>query len=248
MSTKEILIKLNTKYCKQLKSKPLTTKAITLVFFALLNEQLASFFAGEIKKFKFKLYPTNLNISLPHTLTTRVPLMGLFALLVNAPLTHYGYKIIQKLVPLPLTPRKKFLQICLSTGILTPIFCACFVSWIGFINNLSTIKNKFQNDSNSILKKLKNSLKFISIIILSSLKSSFVKVASTSIVTSPIFMILAQKFIIPEAWTVFFAFCYFIVGTYNNTKVKLTQKRKRELEDKEKSNLQQSLSDKKKIV
>lgn len=245
MSTKDILIKLNTKYCNQLKSKPLTTKAITLVFFALLNEQLASFFAGDIRKLKFRLRPTNLNVTLFHTLTTRVPLMGLFALLINAPLTHYGYKIIQRLIPSPLTPRKKFLQICLSTGILTPIFCACFVSWIGFINNLSAIKNKFQNDSNSFLIRLKNSLKFISTIIISSLKSNFVKVASTSIITSPIFMILAQKFVIPEAWTVFFAFCYFIVGTYNNTKVKLAQKRKRELENKQESDLQQSSSGKK---
>lgn len=219
--------KLNTSYTNQLKSKPLTTKALTLVFFALLNEQLASFFAGDIKKFKIKLPYTKLNVFLPHTLTRRVPLMGLFAFLINAPLTHYGYQLIQKLVPSPLTPRKKILQIVLSTGVITPIFCACFVSWIGLINNLSKIKENFQNDNAKLLlKKLQNSFKFIVSIITSSLKSSYVRVASTSVITSPIFMLLAQKFVIPEGWAVFFAFCYFIVGTYNNTKVKLAQKQK----------------------
>lgn len=234
MSTKDTLLKLNRKYCNELQSKPLTTKALTLVFFALLNEQLACFFAGDIHKFKFKLPLSNQEISIPHTLTSKVPLMGLFAFLINAPLTHYGYRYIQKVIPPPLTSRKKFLQILLGTGVITPIFCASFVSWIGLMNHLSDIKNKFQNDkAKSFIKKLQNSLKFISTIILTSLKHSFLKVATTSAATSPIFMLIAQKFIMPEGWAVFFAFCYFILGTYNNTKVKHAHKRQRELREKE---------------
>jgi hypothetical protein len=217
-----LLSKLNQKYTIQLQTKPLKTKALTLVFFALLNEQLASFFAGDIQK--LHVYK---NFSIPHTFSSRVPLMGVFALLINTPLTHYGYKIIQKLVPSPLTPRKKLLQIILSTGVVTPIFCACFVSWIGLINNMKKLKLEIKNGS-KLNEKLSNLIKLFLSVIKTSLKSSFLKVCSTSVITSPIFMLLAQKFVIPEAWTVFFAFCYFIVGTYNNTKVKLIQKRLRE--------------------
>lgn len=225
-TTRTTILRFNSRYCQQLQARPLTTKAVTLVFFAMLNEQLASFFAGDIKKVTAHIPFTKCEVCVPHTVTSRVPLMGLFALLVNTPLTHYGYRLIQKLVPSPLTPRKRLLQILLSTGIITPVFCACFVSWIGLINNLSKIKDAFQHDqATCLLTKLRNSLRFVSTIILSALKSSFVKVASTSVVTSPVFMVLAQKFVIPEGWAVFFAFCYFIVGTYNNTRVKLEQKR-----------------------
>lgn len=229
-NTKETILKINRKYCNQLESYPLSTKAITLAFFALFNEQLASFFAGDIKKLNVKIPLTKYSFFIPHTLTSKVPLMGLFALIINAPLTHYGYRIIQKLVPSPLTPRKRLLQILLSTGVITPIFCACFVSWIGLINNLSKFKNIFKNNENdkSLTLKLKSLISVFIKTVVSSLKSSYIRVVSTSIVTSPVFMFLAQKFIIPEAWAVFFAFCYFIVGTYNNTKVKILQKKLRE--------------------
>lgn len=225
-ATKDAIARCNSRYCEQLQARPLTTKAVTLAFFALLNEQLASFFAGDIKQLRLQIPGSKRQLAVPHTVTSRVPLMGLFALLVNAPLTHYGYRIIQKLVPSPLTPRKRLLQILLSTGIITPVFCACFVSWVGLINNLAKIRDRFRNDKTAcLLARVHHTLGFVSTIIASSLKASFVKVASTSVVTSPVFMVLAQKFVIPEGWAVFFAFCYFIVGTYNNTRVKLEQKR-----------------------
>lgn len=224
------LSSLNKEYTRCLQAKPLSTKALTLVFFALLNEQLASFFAGDIQKLKISR-----SVYIPHTMTTKVPLMGLFALLVNAPLTHYGYRLIQKLVPSPLTPRKKIYQILLSIGIITPIATASFVSWIGLINNLNAFKKELKNGTN--FKKL---VRLFLNIVRTSLKASFIKVFSTSAITSPIFMLLAQKFIIPEAWAVFFAFCYFIVGTYNNTKVKLLKKR---LENEKKKRLEQETED-----
>lgn len=224
--TRPSLADINRKYVELLRSKPLLTKAFTLTFFALLNEQLASLFAGDVKSFKI-----GSKLSIPHTLTTRVPLMGIFALFINAPVTHYGYKIIQQLVPAPLTPRKKILQILLSTGVITPIFCALFVSWIGLINNLATFKKILKEKST---ERFSTFIKVLKQTIITALKSNYVRVTSTSVVTSPIFMLLAQKFIIPEGWAVFFAFCYFLVGTYNNTKVKQTQmKLKKEREEKE---------------
>lgn len=235
------IAELNRKYCQQLQAKPLPTKALTLVFFALLNEQLASFFAGDIKKIK-----VNAHFSIPHTITQRVPLMGLFALLINAPLTHYGYKWIQQLVPLPLTPRKRVLQIMLSTGIITPVFCACFVSWIGLINNLKSFKDQWGIENLSVLLKVKKLTKLLLSTITSSLKANFVRVCSTSVITSPLFMVFAQKFVLPEAWTVFFAFCYFIVGTYNNTRVKITQKKLRQQQEKDKQ-VSESQEEKKSI-
>lgn len=229
MST-QLLLDLNKRYTNQLQKKPLLTKSLTLIFFALLNEQLASFFAGDIQCLKLSD-----NINIYHTLTSRVPLMGVFAGLINAPFTHYGYQLIQKLVPAPLTTRKKILQILLSTGIITPIFCAFFVSWIGIINNLKLLLNQLKSNSQNTTLKLKliNFFKLIGKIVKNSLFTNFIRVSSTSVITSPIFMLLAQKFVIPEAWSVFFAFCYFIVGTYNNTKVKLNQKRAKEEEKSE---------------
>lgn len=219
----QLLLDLNAKYTHQLQKKPLLIKSLTLIFFALLNEQLASFFAGDIQS--CKLFE---NVHIYHTLTSKVPLMGVFAGLINAPLTHYGYKLIQKLVPSPLTPRKKLLQILLSTGVLTPIFCACFVSWIGLINNLKVLMDQLKDKNANLKVKINRFLGLVGKIIKNSLVNNFIKVSSTSVITSPIFMLLAQKFVTPEAWSVFFAFCYFVVGTYNNTKVKLNQKKARD--------------------
>ncbi|TID22607.1 hypothetical protein CANINC_003267 [Pichia inconspicua] len=217
---------LNKKYTETLHRKPLLTKALTLTFLALLNEQLASLFAGDIKSFK-----VGSELSIPHLLSEKVPLMGIFAFFINAPVTHYGYSLIQKLVPSPLTPRKKLLQILLSTGIITPILSALFVSWIGLINNISAFKKILKKNSSD---KISDFIKAFKKTIYQALKSNFLQVTYTSALTSPLFMLFAQKFVIPEAWTVFFAICYFVVGTYNNTLVKQNQiKLKKEKEAKE---------------
>lgn len=210
---------LNRRYTQKLNSNPLLTKALTLAFFALLNEQLASLFAGDIQE----LVVTR-NVSLPHTITAKVPLMGVFAALVNAPITHYGYRLINRVIPAPLTTRKKVLQILLGTGVVTPIFCACFVSWVGIINSLQKLKDEYKRGGDWIAK-LKNVIKHMILIVRTSLKTNFIKVTTTSVFANPVFMFLAQKFVAPEAWAVFFALCYFIVGTYNNTRVKLAQRK-----------------------
>lgn len=232
---------LNSKYSALLKSDPLKTKAATLVFFALFNEQLASLFAGDIQYSHIPIPFTNKSVEIPHTLTHKVPLMGIFACLINTPITHFGYNLIHKIIPAPLTPKKKFLQILLSTGIITPIFCASFVCWIAFINNLSRFKNV---EGKNILKKLQNYSRILTSISIKALKASFLKVFSTSAITSPIFMSFAQRFVAPEAWAVFFAFCYFIVGTYNNTKVKSAQMKlkKQTEEDSQDSSLSKKLN------
>lgn len=217
---------LNRKYAEVLRKKPLLTKALTLTLLAVLNEQLASLFAGDVKNFKI-----GSKLSIPHAMSEKVPLMAIFAFFINAPFSHYGYALIQKLVPSPLTPMKKILQILLSTGIITPTFSALFVSWIGLINNITAFKKILKKKSSS---KLSDLIKTMKKTILTALKSNYFQVTYTSALTSPLFMLFAQKFVIPEAWTVFFAVCYFILGTYNNTIVKKTQIRlKKEKEAKE---------------
>ena len=196
-----LLSTLNSQYTAALSKRPLSTKAATLVVLALLNEQLASVFAGE------------------SPFTTRVPLMGLFAGVINAPLSHYGYMLIQKLVPAPLNKRKRILQILLSTGVITPIFCACFVVWVGLINNVKQLKTC--KSGQELVARMRS-------VITSALVNNYVRVSTTSVLTSPLFMLAAQKWIRQDAWAVFFALCYFVLGTYNNTKVKLMQKKKRE--------------------
>ncbi|GMM30826.1 hypothetical protein DAMA08_035710 [Martiniozyma asiatica (nom. inval.)] len=224
-SFKDQFQKFNQFYLKSLKNSPFKTKATTLVALSILNEQLATLFAGDLNRFNFSLPITKdkkIELSIPHGFSSKVPMLALFSVLINTPFNHYGYNFILKAIP-PTNTKRKILQIILSCITLTPAFAICFISWISMINNaewflmLNLIKNRK-------FKELKERVQILFSKIIIAIKTSFLKVCRNSWITTPIFTAIAQKFIPDDLWALFFSICYFLLNTFNNTKVKLAQK------------------------
>lgn len=222
-SGRNVLYRALAAYTKSIGDSPLRTKGLTLVLFSILNEQIASYVSGDVQTATFKL--RGREVSVKHALTSKVPLMAAFALLVNTPFNHYGYILIQKAFKGPMTPLKRILQTLLTCLMLTPTFVVLFVGWIATINSTNWLKLYSlirSKDKKAVIDELKSTGgKIIKVF-----KASYWKVLRNSWIGTPLFTTLAQSFVPNELWASFFALCYFILGTYNNTKVKLEKAKK----------------------
>ena len=117
------------------------------------------------------------------------------------PISHYMYFIINnKIFKGPLTKSGKILQILTSLSTVTPTLAACFVSWIALINNYKLPKGSI----NPIAE-----LNKIVAIVRAGLKKGYFGVLKSSLVTSSVALVIAQKFVPPELWVVFFNVVYF---------------------------------------
>ncbi|KAG7892005.1 hypothetical protein KL905_003662 [Ogataea polymorpha] len=206
-----MLADLNRKYLNTLENHPLATKVLTAAVLNGLNEQLATYFAGETRKSTIKIGSKDVQLS--HSVTKRVPLMFLYGLLINGPFTHYAYKLLHLAYRPPLGPRKRLAQILTSMATITPAISALMISYISLISNIDITNIK---DLSSAKAELLDVLRKIKV----ALQTSLVSVIRSSWVSSPIFMLVAQSFLKPNQWAVFFNFCYFVLGTYNNTIIK----------------------------
>ncbi|CAI5758406.1 unnamed protein product [Candida verbasci] len=202
------LAKLNAQYVQYIIKYPLLTKSITTGIFCGLNETISSILTGEYKESKI------LGINIKHVISKKLVKMIIYGSLIATPISHYLYYIINnKIFIAPLTSKQKVLQILTSLSTVTPILSACFVSWISLINNYTPGKE----DLSTELKRIKN-------VVSTGLKKGYFSVLKTSLITSLFALIVAQRFVPPELWVVFFNLVYFIMGTYQNTKLKNLQK------------------------
>lgn len=208
-------------YAKKNQQNPLGTKAATLVVLSFLNEQIASYVSGDTKQAQITLGGRKFTVS--HALTSKVPLMAAFALLVNAPFNHYAYKLLQRPFGGTLTPAKRALQTLLACVTLTPTFAVLFVGWIATINSTNWLRIYSllrSRDTPALKKELMRTWAQIVRVF----KASYWAVLRNSWIGTPLFTTLAQSFVPNEMWASFFALCYFVLGTYNNTRVKMQKK------------------------
>lgn len=220
---RNMIFKALANYTKNTRENPIKTKALTLVLFSILNEQIASYVSGDVKSTDIQIKGHNFTIK--HALTTKVPLMAAFALFINTPFNHFGYKLIQMPFKGPMTPLKRGLQTILACLTLTPTFVVLFVGWIATIN--STNWFKIYSLVKSMDKKaIIDEFKLTGENIIKVFKASYWKILRNSWIGTPLFTTLAQSFVPNELWASFFSLCYFILGTYNNTKVKLEKAKK----------------------
>ncbi|ODV61423.1 uncharacterized protein ASCRUDRAFT_69925 [Ascoidea rubescens DSM 1968] len=227
---------LNYKYLYYLSKYPLLTKSLTAGFLAALNEIIATVVSRDFKNCEENKYREFINnklklkslpIGVVKTVDTlisvlinkKVILLTLYGLFINAPLSHVFYKKLHKLKifkQYPLTFKKKLLQVFISLTCFTPFITLIFISFIGLINKLN-----FKNFS----------LKSIKEIVVSTLKANYFSALKVSWIVTPSSVLFAQHYLHPNTWTVFFAVVYFIIGTLENTQVKLRLK-KAKLEEK----------------
>lgn len=204
---------LNAQYLAYLIKYPLLTKSITSGVFSGLNETVASVLTNEFQETKVA------GIKIKHVFTQKLLTMIIYGSCIATPISHYMYFIINnKIFKGPLTKSGKILQILTSLSTVTPTLAACFVSWIALINNYKLPKGSI----NPIAE-----LNKIVAIVRAGLKKGYFGVLKSSLVTSSVALVIAQKFVPPELWVVFFNVVYFFLGTYQNTKLKRLQKQQR---------------------
>ncbi|RCK54580.1 Peroxisomal membrane protein 2 [Candida viswanathii] len=207
------LQKLNAQYIAYIIKYPLLTKSITAGVFSGLNETVSSVLTNEYKE------TTVAGLKIKHVFSEKLLTMVIYGSCIATPISHFMYQIINtKLFKGPLTSKGKILRILTSLSTVTPTLSACFVSWISLINNYKLPKEGFNVAAE--LKRIVGTVR-------AGLKKGYLPVLKSSLVVSSCALVVAQKFVPPELWVVFFNLVYFFLGTYQNTKLKRLQKQQR---------------------
>lgn len=129
--------------------------------------------------------------------TPRVPKMAVYGSLISAPLGHILVTALQKAFAGRTSTRAKVLQILVSNLIVSPIQNTVYLACMAVIAGARTVHQ-----------------------IRATVKAGFLPVMKVAWCTSPIALIIAQKFLPPHAWVPFFNLVAFVVGTYINTSTK----------------------------
>lgn len=203
---------LNKKYAQLLSVNPLLTKCITAGILASLNEIIASIIAKDFKIISI------LNKKVKHPFSLKIPLLALFTALIGTPINHFGLKYINLLFKPPFTVKKRISQILTVLLTTSPFINVLFVSFISVLNMKPALKSLSIDEIKRCFSTIKNAL-----------RTSLLSVIKSSWMTTPIVLTVCQSYLDPEYWVVFQTFVYFILGTGQNTFLKLKNKKEQEL-------------------
>ena len=135
----------------------------------------------------------------------RIPKMAFYGGCISAPLGHVMVSMLQRAFEGKTSAKDKILQILCSNLFISPI------QNIIYLASMAVIAGAKSWDQ-----------------VKATIKAGFLPVMRVSLITSPLTMAFAQKYLPPHAWVPFFNLVGFLVGTYVNT---MTKKR-RQLEAK----------------
>lgn len=130
-------------------------------------------------------------------LTPRVPKMAIYGSLISAPVGHILVTALQKIFANRTSTKAKVLQILASNLVVSPIQNTIYLACMAVIAGARTFHQ-----------------------IRATVKAGFMPVMKVSWCTSPIALIIAQKFLPPQAWVPFFNLVAFVIGTYINASTK----------------------------
>lgn len=212
---------LNQRYLAHLAKRPLLTKSVTSAVLAVLSELIASIIAKDYK------VSTVFNQRIKHPISGKLPLFAFFSATVSAPISHFGLKLINHLVKPPLTLKKRLLQILLTLTTFGPLLNVLFVAFVSVVN----LKPQLQSFECDELKRAFANIKY-------SLRKSLFAVLKSSWVTTPFVLTVCQSYLRPEYWAIFSNLVHFVLGTGQNTLLKIRnrqayeyQKKRREVEE-----------------
>lgn len=208
----------NTKYLQYLVAYPLLTKSVTAGVFAGLNETVSSAISGEYQE------STIAGRKVKHVFGPKILTMIVYGAFIVTPISHTMYGVLNKIFKGPnLSKKMKILQILTSLSTITPTLAAIFTAWVSIINVYRPPKDTSVD--------LQAELRKITAIVKGGLQKGYKKVLKTSLITSGVLLVIAQSFIPPQLWVVFFNVVYFFMGTYQNTKLKLQTRNAKKLKD-----------------
>ncbi|KAI5788614.1 hypothetical protein FPQ18DRAFT_48708 [Pyronema domesticum] len=129
--------------------------------------------------------------------TPRVPKMAIYGSLISAPLGHLLVTALQKAFAGKTSTKAKVMQILVSNLIVSPIQNTVYLACMAVIAGARTIHQ-----------------------IRATVKAGLMPIMKVAWCTSPIALLIAQKFLPPHAWVPFFNLVAFVVGTYINAGTK----------------------------
>lgn len=199
-------------YNRLLTKNPLLVKVLTGSVLSGLNEIISSLLTGKIQL---------------SVLSQKTLLMLIYGGCINTPINHFGYKyliqVVSKLSKFCKLKSKKainLMQLLGSLFIISPIQ-VCFL-----ILTLSIVNSPIINSGGSIIaliKNARNNFKQFSSNLKDSVNDKFVKFYTSSFISSTVFVNVAQNFIEPEKWAIFFSCAYTSLNTAQNIYLKLKQ-------------------------
>lgn len=191
----------NQVYLSYLAKHPLATKSATAAVLATLNECMATCV--------LRLKKPQTSQKSNSVVVKKILQMLVYAALFATPVSHLYYKQLTLVFRGKLSFKLKILQILTSLLTLSPFLSAAYVSWISAINTEGSngyLSQRLRVHGKAVVKGLKN---------------NFWLVYRSSAITSTLAIGVAQALIPAELWVVFFNLVYFVLGTYQNTKLKL---------------------------
>lgn len=194
----------NRTYLNYLAKNPLVTKSLTAGVANGLNEIIASIISKDYSGLKGS--------------DNKVMKMVIYGSLILTPLSHNMYGVLNKAFGTKLSFKMKMLQILVSVSTITPLISAVFTCWLALINNYKLKSLLTIQDLRTELRKMVEVMK-------SGLIANYPRNVKSSILTNVGCLVVAQNYVHPELWVVFFTFVFFLLGTYQNTRQKMALKR-----------------------
>ncbi|KAG8734015.1 hypothetical protein FRC11_013501 [Ceratobasidium sp. 423] len=196
-TTKPAINPLLAAYLRQLNTRPLTTKAVTSGILSFLQEILASHLARVPSSRPSKDAPAYAHALAAAKVDMRALKLSMYGFFISAPMNHFFVGLLQRAFAGRTGMGAKIAQILASNLIVAPIQCAVYLASMAVVNGAKT--------TDEIVKTV---------------RAGFMKVIRLQWVTSPLAMVVAQKFIAPELWVPFFNMIQFTMGTFFNTQIK----------------------------
>lgn len=201
---------LNAKYLACLAQYPLLTKSVTSGVLAALNELIATAVSGQYNETTVNVLGKK--IKTRHIFSKKTLLMVIYGAFIATPISHQLYVVLGRLFPGKLSPARKAAQIITSLCTISPVLSAVFVSWLSVINGYRVKTSD-----------VKQELQRVVLVIKAGMKTSFWPIYRKSAQTTLVAMVFAQSFLPQQLWVVFFTFVFFVLGTIQNTRFKLSQ-------------------------
>ncbi|EJD04055.1 uncharacterized protein FOMMEDRAFT_19367 [Fomitiporia mediterranea MF3/22] len=202
-------------YVAQLATHPLRTKAITAGALCFIQEVLASHVANSPVQRPPKVSPRVAHALAIAKVDVKAFKMAVYGFFVSAPLGHVLVGLLQKVFAGRTGARARVAQILASNLLVAPIQSVVYLASMAIINGAKSIDD-----------------------VVRTVKSGFMSVMRMTWITSPLAMVIAQKFLPQELWVPFFNLVGFSMGTYFTIRVKkarlLAEKAKKAKEGKEK--------------
>jgi len=123
--------------------------------------------------------------------------MAAYGFLVSAPMSHFLVGTMQKFFAGKTSPLAKVAQLLGNNLLIAPIQAAVYLTCVAIINGATSLKA-----------------------IEHTVKAGFMGVLKITWATSPLAVVIAQRFLAPELWIPFFNLVGFSVGTFVSTSVK----------------------------